>query len=207
MRPRIPILLTLAAFVLFVGASCKSPPQLRLVGRVVPRTPVALPPEALLEVQVADVTRTDAAPLIVARCIIQPLGVPPWKFTLRADSLASLDPSHIYSLTARVLADGKLRLVSRRRTVVDPARLADTLEVVVEPAPRTVGALFRAAPEAPVSASASDGADLWNPPGRPVTLPAPKPALVSFAAGPVAGRARGPHSPTETTACPPSPAR
>jgi uncharacterized lipoprotein YbaY len=208
MRPRTPLALTLAAAcLLLVAASCKSTPPPQLAGRVVTKAKVALPPNAVLEVQVADVTRTDAAPVVVARRTISPLGAPPWAFTLRADSLAALDPSHVYSLTARVLVDGKPRLVSKKRTLVNPARLADTLEVAVEPVPRTVGVRF-GPPAAPGVAPGTDAADLWNPPVGPVTLPAPNPPLVaSFAAGPVADRARGPQSPTEKPACPPSPVR
>jgi len=210
MRPRFPLALMLAAACLpFVADSCKSnspPPQ--IAGRVVTTSRTALPPNAVLEVRVSDVTRTDEAPVVVAQRSISPLGAPPWAFTLRADSVASLDPTHVYSLTARVMVDGKPRLVSKRRTIVDPARLADTLEVSVEPVPRTVGARLGAPGGAPRDARSANRADLWNPPVRPATLPAPNPALVaSFAAGPVADRARGPQSPTENPACPPSPAR
>jgi len=178
-------------------ASCKAPPEIS--GRVVPRGKVTLPANAVLEVQVADVSRQDQAPVVVARRTYTPLGAPPWPFTLRADSLRGLDSTRVYSLQARVLVDGKPRLVSKRRTVLNPARLADTLEVVVEPVPRTVGAR--------VGGPGPHPAGLWNPPGGPVTLAAPNPPLVaSLAAGPAPDRVRRSHFQPERSACPPSPA-
>lgn len=155
------------AFVLALAASSCRPgrevPEIH--GRVSPRSPVTLPEGAVLEVQVADVTRADAAPVVVARRSYAKLGPAPWRFSLRADSLAALDPAHDYAVQARVLVDGKPRLVSKRRTLVDPAKLADTLEVVVEPVPRTVGAR--------VGGPAPGAVRAWNPPGCPATLPAP----------------------------------
>jgi uncharacterized lipoprotein YbaY len=189
--------LAAAAVLALALASCKAPPE--IAGRVVPRGKVALPADAVLEIQVADVTRRDEAPLVLARRTYTPLGEAPWRFTLRADSLRGLDSTHVYSLQARVLVGGKPQLVSKRRTVLNPARLADTLEVVVEPVPRTVGAR--------IGGPGGRPAGLWNPPGRPVTLPAPNPPLVArLAADPAPDRACGTHSQTESPACPPSPA-
>lgn len=157
----------LPALVLALAAgACRpgqKPPEIH--GRVSPRPAVTLPEGAVLEVQVADVTRTDAAPVVVAKRAYAKLGPSPWRFSLRADSLEALDPAHEYAVQARVLVDGKPRLVSKRRTVVDPAKLADTLDVVVEPVPRTVGTR--------VGAPAPGAARAWNPPGCPATLPAP----------------------------------
>lgn len=197
-RHPLALLLVTAACLALALASCKSTPE--ITGRVMARGRVALPANAVLEVQVADVTRTDEAPVVVARRTYSPIGEPPWPFTLRADNLRSLGLARVYALQVRVTVDGKPRLVARRRTLVDPARLADTLEVLVEPVPRTVGVLG--------DGPAGDAAGLWNPPGRPVTLPAPISAPVaSLAAGPPPGRVRGLHSQPETPECPPSPVR
>lgn len=188
--------LAAAAVLALVLASCQAPPE--IAGRVVTSGKVVLPANAVLEVQVADVSRRDEAPVIVARRTYTPLGEAPWPFTLRADSLRGLDSTHVYALQARVLVDGKPRLVSKRRTVVRPSRLADTLEVVVEPVPRTVGAR--------IGGPGRFAAELWNPPGRPVTLPAPiSPIVARLAAVPAPERAREPHSQPESPECPPSP--
>lgn len=174
MRPLLaPILL--CAGIALVLASCRTTRAPEIHGRVVPRAPVTVPANAVLEVQVADVTRANAAPVVVARRLYMPLAAPPWPFSLRADSLAALDPSHTYAVQARVLVHGKPLLVSKRRTVVDPARLADTLDVVVEPVPRTVGAR--------IGEPAGETPRVWNPLERPVTLPAPNSTLPTGLAG------------------------
>jgi uncharacterized lipoprotein YbaY len=198
MPPRSPLATTCAAACFALAlASCQSPPEIH--GRVTPRGKVTLPANAVLEVQVSDVSRPDAAPIVVARRSYTPLGDAPWRFTLRPDSLRALDPDHGYAVQARVLVDGKPRLVSKRRTYVNPARLADTLDIVVEPVPRTVGARIEASP--------GSAPGLWNPPGRPVTLPAPiPPPIASLAAGSVAFPAGESYSMTERPECPPCPA-
>ena len=199
-----PIRLLAAASLLAVLASCRVVPgPVEVVGRVVvarTRTAVTVPADAVLEVQVADVTRADQAPLVVVRRTFTPLGQPPWPFTFRGDSLGGLDSTHVYALQARVTVAGRPLLVSKKRHRLDPARLADTLEVIVEPTGRTVGVRPGGEPERL--------ALRWNPPGRPATLPARFSAPSSRpAAVPPAERARDPFPPPEAFACPPTPAR
>lgn len=195
MRPRLARFLPCACLALAL-ASCRTPaPEIH--GRVVPRTTVTLPAGAVLEVQVADVTRATEAPVVVARRLYMVQTAPPWPFTLRADSLAALDPTHDYAVQARVLSRGKPLLVSKRRTLVNPARLADSIEVVVDPVPRTVG--VRTGAPAP---------RIWNPPGRPATLPAPiSPSFFALAGGPSPAPACEAHAHPERPECPPCPAR
>lgn len=169
-----PARLLLAGCVALALASCQSPPE--ITGRVTPRAPVRLPANAVLEVQVSDVSRADAAPVVVAKRAYARIGEAPWRFTLRADSLKALDRTRVYAVQARVVVDGKPALVSKRRTLVDPARLADTLDVVVEAVPRTIGAV-------PGTPAPPGALRLWNPPGRPVTLAAPIPPPVASPAG------------------------
>ena len=186
MRPPLARVL-LSAGIALALASCQSPPE--ITGRVTPRAHVELPDNAVLEVQVADVSRTDAAPVVLAKRDYARLGTAPWTFTLRGDAVRGLDPTHVYAVQARVLVDGRPRLVNKRRTLVDPARLADTLQVVVEPVARTVGLR----PEG----TGTGGPEVWNPPGAPVTLPAPIPhAIARSAAGPVPAPADAPSFPT-----------
>ncbi len=163
MRPRFPLILLGGCLAVALGSCRASRPE--ILGLVHPRSTVTVPAGAELEVQVADVTRENEAPVVIARRLYGPLGAPPWPFQLRADSLSVLDPRHAYAVQARVLLHGRPLFVSKRRTTVNPARLADTLEVVVEPVPRTVGVL----PGAP----AGEAPGAWNPRERPATLPSP----------------------------------
>lgn len=200
MRPPLARILCIAAFVLAI-ASCQSAPE--ITGRVTPRTRVDLPANAVLEVQVADVSRNDAAPVVVARRLYLGLGPAPWPFTLRADSLRALDPDRTYAVQARVLVNGKPRLVNKRRTLVDASRLADTIEVLVEPVPRTVG-MRAPGPHGP-GAGAVRHARLWNPPGAPATLRGPiPPPIEGLAAGPRPAPTRGEPAQTESPECPPT---
>jgi uncharacterized lipoprotein YbaY len=201
MRP-VPAPILLCGCLALALASCRTTAP-EILGRVTPRAPVELPSNAVLEVQVADVTRPNAAPVVVARRLYISLGAPPWSFVLRADSVAALDPAHAYAVQARVLVRGKPVLVSKRRTLVNPARLADTLDVVVEPVPRTVGARIGApAPGAPSSLTS------WNPPGCPATLAGPiSPLITGLAEGSSSIPSREAHAQTERPECPPCPAR
>lgn len=202
-RPSVPRLLAVAALLATLGA-CRMPAgPVDVTGRVVvarTRTAVPVPADAVLEVQVADVTRADQAPLVIVRRTFTPLGQPPWPFTFRADSLSGLDSTHVYALQARVTVNGRPLLVSKKRHRLDPAHLADTLEVIVEPTGRTVGARVGGPPEAL--------ALRWNPSGRPATLPARFSAPLSRpAAAAELERARDSFPPPEAFACPPTPAR
>jgi len=196
MRPPLARILAFAGVVLAL-ASCQSPPS--VTGRVTPRAQVDLPPDAVLEVQVADVSRTDAAPVVVARRDYTSLGSAPWSFTLGGNGVRALDPTHVYAVQARVLVDGRPALVNKRRTLVNPTRLADTLTVIVEPVARTVGVL----PEG----GARPRAGLWNPPGAPATLAAPMlPPLSRSADGPATAPADAMTLPTTRAECPACPA-
>jgi putative lipoprotein len=195
-RSRVSTTCAVACVALALG-SCQSPPEIH--GRVTPREAITLPATAVLEVKVVDVSRPDQAPIIVARRVYTPLGAAPWPFTMRPDTMSTLDPDHGYAVQARVLVDGKPVLVNKRRTYVNPARLADTLNIIVEPVPRTVGVRIGApVPTAP---------GLWNPLVRPVTFAAPiPPPFASLAAGSDPVPADEFFSMTKRPECPPSPA-
>jgi len=186
------------ACVAFALVSCKTP--LEIHGRVTPRESIVLPATAVLEVKVVDVSRPDQAPIVVAKRIYALVGAGPWPFTLSPDTMSVLDPDHGYAVQARVLVDGKPVMVNKRRTYVNPAKLADTLEIVVEPVPRTVGIR--------IGAPARTAPGLWNPPVPPVTLAAPiPPPFASLAAGSHAVPDDEFFSMTKRPECPPSPAR
>ena len=190
-RFRVSTTCVVACFALAM-ASCKTP--LEIHGRVTPRDAIALPATAVLEVKVVDVSRPDQAPILVARRTFSPLGTAPWPFTLSPDTMSVLDPDHGYAVQARVLVDGKPVLVNKRRTYVNPAKLADTLEIVVEPVPRTVGAR--------IGSPARNAPGLWNPPERPVTLAAPiPPPSAGLAAGADPVPAGEPFSMTKRPEC------
>ncbi len=81
-------------------------------GTVTYRQRMALPPTALIIVQLQDVTLADAAATVIAEDKIT-LGnrQVPVKFTLKFDP-AKIDQKHVYSMSARILVDGQLRFIN-----------------------------------------------------------------------------------------------
>lgn len=207
--PLAPLALPCACVALAL-ASCRTP--LEINGRVSPRATVTLPAGAVLEVQIADVTRPDQAPVVVLKRRYGPLGAAPWRFTLRPENPRAFDPMRAYAVQVRVVVNGKPHLVNKRRTYLHPERLADTLDIVVEPVPRTVGARIgdpaggaRARARGLAPSAARKGPKSWNPPGRPATLPAPIPTrIASLAPGSAPRPADEPFSTTMRPECPPS---
>ncbi len=116
--------------------SCRAP--LEVTGTVSYRVRMKLPPTAVLEVQLADVSRSDVPAVILARRTYTSLAAPPYAFALRPD-VRLLDPHGTYAVQARILVDGKLVMVNTRRAKVDNAAPTKPVEVQVEPVPRTVG--------------------------------------------------------------------
>ncbi|CDX19371.1 Putative lipoprotein (fragment) [Mesorhizobium sp. ORS 3324] len=99
-----------------------------LTGEVTYRERIALPPNAVLSVELADVSLADApATVIVARRFV-PAGQVPIRFEIGFDSKAIL-PGRTYALQARITVDGRLLFTTDTRHEVDP--LDDKLKTVV----------------------------------------------------------------------------
>lgn len=79
-----------------------------VVGTVAYRQRVALPPDAVVEVQLQDTTRADAAARTIGQATIPTHGAQvPIPFRIEYDS-AAIDPSHSYSVRANITVGGKL---------------------------------------------------------------------------------------------------
>ncbi|MGX5850007.1 YbaY family lipoprotein [Mesorhizobium sp. PL10] len=99
-----------------------------LKGEVMYRERIALPPNAVLSVQLADVSLADAPAAIVGERKVAPAGQVPIKFEI------SFDPTVIranmsYALQARITADDKLLFITDTRYQVDP--LSDAPQTIV----------------------------------------------------------------------------
>jgi uncharacterized lipoprotein YbaY len=70
-----------------------------------------LPRGALVEVSLEDVSRADAAAVILAETEIIPVGPPPYPFVLRYDP-ERIDPRMRYGLRGTVRANGRLRFIN-----------------------------------------------------------------------------------------------
>lgn len=97
-------------------------------GEVVYRERIALPPNALVTVRLADVSLADAPSAIVAEQTIKPAGQVPIAFELKFDTSAILE-KNTYALQARITVDDTLMFLNDERHEVDP--LAGTSQVIL----------------------------------------------------------------------------
>lgn len=83
----------------------------QLRGEVSYRERIVLPPNAIVEVTLLDITRRDGLGELVAAVQIRPRGQVPIRFEIRfADH--EIDPRRIYGIHARILVDDRLRFAT-----------------------------------------------------------------------------------------------
>lgn len=97
-------------------------------GEVLYRERIALPPGALVTVQLADVSLADAPAAVVAEQKISPSGQSPIPFELKFETSA-IQQKNTYALQARITFDDQIMFMATERHAVDP--LADTPQTVV----------------------------------------------------------------------------
>jgi putative lipoprotein len=84
----------------------------KVTGTVTYRERIALPPTAVIKVQLADVSRADAPAIVLGEQVILAAGNQvPFKFEITFDP-ARIEASHTYAVQARIEDDGKLRFIS-----------------------------------------------------------------------------------------------
>jgi len=90
----------------------------KVSGTVTYRERIALPPTALIKVQLVDVSRADAPAIVIGEQITQAAGKQvPFSFEIPFDP-ARIEASHTYAVQARIEQDGKLRFISDRHYAV-----------------------------------------------------------------------------------------
>ena len=90
-----------------------------LRGEVTYRERIALPPDAVLSVQLADVSLADAPATIIGERKVAPAGQVPIKFEISFDPKA-IRPNMTYALQARITAGDRLLFVTDVSHQVDP---------------------------------------------------------------------------------------
>jgi uncharacterized lipoprotein YbaY len=105
-----------------------------LTGTVTYLQRMALPPNAVIEVVLADVSRADAPATIVATQTITAAGKQvPFPYELTYDP-AAINPAMTYAVQARILVDGKLRFISTQRyPALTRGAPATGINIVVQP--------------------------------------------------------------------------
>jgi putative lipoprotein len=97
-------------------------------GEVVYRERIALPPGALVTVQLADVSLADAPAAIITEQKIAPSGQSPIPFELKF-AASAIQSKSTYALQAKITFDDQIMFMAPERHEVDP--LADTPQTVV----------------------------------------------------------------------------
>jgi uncharacterized lipoprotein YbaY len=95
---------------------------------------MALPPNAVIEVVLADVSRADAPATIIATQTITAAGKQvPFPFELTYDP-AVIQPQYTYAVQARILVEGKLRFISTQRyAVLTNGKPMTGVNIIVQP--------------------------------------------------------------------------
>jgi putative lipoprotein len=84
-----------------------APSEASLTGTATYRERIALPPGAVFEATLEDVSRADAPAEVLGRTRMESPGNPPFKFSI-ADDPARIDPSHRYTVRAKVTHEDRL---------------------------------------------------------------------------------------------------
>lgn len=83
------------------------------------RERVAVPPEAVFEATLEDVSRADAPSRVLSRARIEPAGQPPYRFSIKYDA-AQLQPDRNYAIRARLAHEDRLLFTTDRNYPVPP---------------------------------------------------------------------------------------
>lgn len=104
-----------------------------VTGTVTYRQRVALSPNAVVEVKLLDVSRSDAPAVTIAEQVIRPARRQvPIKFEIQYDP-GHIDQRHRYTIQARIIDEGKLQLINTQAYPVITGGNPNTVDVIVNP--------------------------------------------------------------------------
>jgi putative lipoprotein len=107
----------------------------KVAGTVTYRERIALPPTAVIKVQLVDVSRADAPAIVLGEQVTQAAGRQvPFSFEIPFDP-AKIEANHSYAVQARIEEDGKLRFISDRHYAVITRGAPTRVDIVL----RSVG--------------------------------------------------------------------
>ncbi len=107
--------------------------QAVVTGVLTYRERVALPPQAVIEVKLVDVSRADAPSIVIASQVFEAAGRQvPFDFSLSYNP-AQIDPRNSYAVEARITVDGQLRFITTQRyAVITQGNPTSNLELVLQ---------------------------------------------------------------------------
>ncbi len=110
----------------------EAPPFATLSGTVTYPQRIALTPEAVVQVELRDVSRQDVEAPLVAKQLIEKPGQVPIPFSIPYDP-SLIQPGHLYAISARITDRGQLQFVTDTRVPVLAAGAPTPIEIVVVP--------------------------------------------------------------------------
>lgn len=116
------------------GAASAGPVSATIMGTVLYRERMMLPPGVELKVQLEDISRADALAEVLAVVTQTPEGGPPFAFAIDYDA-GRIDERRRYALRATITLDGNLMFTTTEYT--DPFQ-AGPIEMMVERVPQRV---------------------------------------------------------------------
>lgn len=107
-------------------------PRSTLAGTVSYASRIALTPEAVVQVELRDVSRQDVEAPVVARQVIRRPGQVPVAFQLDYDP-SSILPGHAYAVSARIVDRGQLQFVTDGGVAVLTGGAPRSADIIVVP--------------------------------------------------------------------------
>ena len=95
------------ALVLFCAVGSEGPASGQVKGTATYRERIAMPPDAVFEATLEDVSKADARAEVMGQARIERPGNPPIRFEITYDPVQIIS-SHRYAVRARILVGGKL---------------------------------------------------------------------------------------------------
>jgi putative lipoprotein len=106
----------------------------RVTGSVTYRERIALPPHAVVHVEISDVSRLDAPAVVLSERDITGAGQVPIPFELPYDA-AAIDPRRAYAVRARINVDGRLIFTTEAAVPVITRGHPERIEIVLRHLP------------------------------------------------------------------------
>ena len=119
-----------------------APQQANVLGSATYRERMVLPPNAVLEATLEDVSRADAAAVEIGRVRLEKSGMPPFRFSIPYDR-AGIKPDRSYAVRARILVDGKLMFVTTQAYPVLTRGSGNRVEMTLQRSTSTMEGMFR----------------------------------------------------------------
>jgi uncharacterized lipoprotein YbaY len=95
---------------------------------------IALPPTAVVKVQLVDVSRADAPAIVLAEQVLTTGGKQvPFAFEILYDP-AKIESNHAYAVQARIEEAGRLRFVNDQRYAVITRGMPTHVDMILRPA-------------------------------------------------------------------------